>query len=49
MSLDEKLAAIVINSSIRILVRVVAAGHAMMVDHHSDLEFSLLASFSERA
>jgi len=37
MILGEKLVAIVISSSIRRLVRVVAAGHAMMVDHHSDL------------
>ncbi|TGZ49426.1 hypothetical protein DBV15_09767 [Temnothorax longispinosus] len=43
MILGEKLAAIVISSSTRRLVRVVAAGHAMMADHHSDLK-NILAS-----
>ncbi|KYN44272.1 hypothetical protein ALC56_01243 [Trachymyrmex septentrionalis] len=50
MILGEKLSAIVISSSIRRLVRVVAAGQAMMmVDHHSDLEVSSRASSLERA
>lgn len=50
MILGEKLAAIVISSSIRRLVRVVAAGHAMMADHYSDLEVLLESLvFQERA
>ena len=50
MILGEKLSAIVISSSIRRLVRVVAAGQAMMmVDHHSDLEISSRASSLKRA
>ncbi|EGI62271.1 hypothetical protein G5I_09399 [Acromyrmex echinatior] len=50
MILGEKLSVIIISSNIRRLVRVVAAGQAMMmVDHHSDLEVSSRASSLERA